>query len=308
MSAIEVLKEFNSFEAVRCVIGSDRPEGLFLDFKSANYTHESSFKRDEVAAVLSSFANTEGGVVVYGVRTQRKNEAVDKKDKRDFPVEIECAAADLATKIKQWAEEFVLPSLPGLQVVPLDGPDGRRVIVVHAPQSALRPHQVRDEWRYYRRSADGTRPMEHAHVELLFRSRIAQEMNQQPLIAIDEDRGGVIGLTRISLFLRNVGNAPAKNVTLEFGGMVLAQRSVLGVGSSYWEVVELPVMEGPANQMGDWKRAFDAVLASEPPTFVVRFQDLAGAVYEAHYALRRTLNQKPPELRPSGSVALRRIE
>lgn len=226
---------------------------------------------DLVGKELSAFANTEGGVLVYGMPTR----PVALDDPRDVPVSIEDTDPMLLRSIRNWAEVHVQPAMPGLLLAAVELGPTERVIVAYVPQSPLRPHQAVDgtKRRYYRRTVDSTVEMEHAHVELLFRTRITQELARQPFVVIDEDLGVLLRDEDTHFHVVNAGSAPAVGITVTLAGSRLKARAALGVGTKWYIKRDRGDLRGI--RWGDP----DAQL-------VITYSDTSGARYRASYTLR----------------------
>lgn len=292
-----------TFSDVQRLVAEQRPEGLHLDYKSLQNVKESTFKVD-VAALLSAFANTEGGVAIYGVKTERLRES--EKDNRDFPVSIEPANGafpDASSKIRQWAEDLVMPSLQAVRINPIDGPSGQFAIVVYVPQSAIRPHQAREKLCYYRRNADNSRPMEHAQVELLFRTRVAQELNQMPFVKVSENKPVAIDHRKVSIHIDNVGNVPAWGLEVSLDGVMVGRRTALGPHPDTWKLEVVP------HEDLRLPRFLSEPPPQQPPPIVIRFRDVATATYEATFTTFAEVHGPASwNLRPNGEMSWRRVE
>lgn len=292
-AARELFDSLDSVKAIRRWISERKPEGLLLDYKQTQAgAGGSGLDRSSAAKLvgkaLSALANTEGGVVLYGVRTQ-------KVDSLDTPVSIEQTDLSLVEKIREWANVHIVPGLPCLELRPLvDDGSGERAIAAFTPQSPLKPHQVRDERIYYRRTTDASVAMEHAHVEVAFRTRMSRELAQHPLVTLNEDRGGMIGSDGSTLWLQNVGNSPALNVRVAVMSRQLGQRSVLGLDPDHWNLRE--------------DAAQDVILAAarEKAPLVIRFDDVSGAQYRVDVLMHREDSGNKARLRASGAMSVTR--
>lgn len=109
----------------------------------------------ELARDLASLS-VHGGVIIFGVR--------DKT--------LEVMGFDttgLRDRISQVAATRISPPLVPLIADDIEGPEGRKLLVVSVPPSLLAPHMV-DE-RYYGRSADGKRVLSDPEVRTLIFAR-----------------------------------------------------------------------------------------------------------------------------------------
>lgn len=116
----------------------------------------------ELARDLASLS-VYGGVLIVGV-TDKSHEVMG--------IELEHIEA-LRSRISQVAQTTVNPPLSPIVHDPVEGPDGRAVLLVSLPPSAVAPHMVDD--RYWGRSSDGKRVLAEPEVRQLILSRAPSE-------------------------------------------------------------------------------------------------------------------------------------
>ncbi|MFQ5903576.1 MAG: helix-turn-helix domain-containing protein [Candidatus Binatia bacterium] len=149
-------------------------ESIRLDFKaSALLAQPTDRIVKQLAEDVSAFANTEGGVIVIGIKEgkQGKKCVAVEIDKGIDPVQVS------PERLEQLIASNVSPPIPGLTVrpVPLSGPkSGRFVYVVTVPKGTT-AYQSKCTLRYYGRSEFAADPL-HDHVIrlLMTRGRVAQ--------------------------------------------------------------------------------------------------------------------------------------
>jgi hypothetical protein len=123
-------------------------ENLNLDYKSAESLSKSSdLKKKEIAKDVSAMANSDGGVIIYGVKEY------DVSDKRHLPEKID--PIDRNEISKEWLEQIIntniFPRISNIIIEPIpagDSPNGV-IYVVTIPKSNT-AHQANDK-RYYKR-------------------------------------------------------------------------------------------------------------------------------------------------------------
>lgn len=135
------------------LITYEMPEGRTLDYKR-DLPGGSGTNKSEFLADISSFANTAGGHVIYGIE-ESKGVAAGV-----LGVGSEDADADIL-RLANIAEAGLAPRLPGLafQAVPLAR--GGHAIIAAVPQSPAAPHMVifEGQQRFYARNSRGKYPM-----------------------------------------------------------------------------------------------------------------------------------------------------
>lgn len=123
-------------------------ESLYLDFKGSRSLVNSDGAKKELSKDVSSFANSEGGDIVYGVSESGKSPScfgsVDE-------------GIDPSNITPEWVEQVLNSNIHsrivGLRITPIElkiNKPGRFVYVIHIPMSYNAPHQASDK-RYYKR-------------------------------------------------------------------------------------------------------------------------------------------------------------
>jgi hypothetical protein len=128
------------------------PETWKLDYKrEISLTAEKD--KLEIAKDITSFANTAGGTLIYGIAEQKVN------NNDDMCIPVEPIGIDpipnLISKIENILYDTVSPRLQSLVIkeVPYNRHAGKVVYIVWHPESPLAPHMVYGygDYRYYRR-------------------------------------------------------------------------------------------------------------------------------------------------------------
>lgn len=135
-------------ERIEELISTGVEENINLDYKAADALGKTDGKKAEISKDVSAFANSAGGVIIYGV--QEFNDPA----KRHLPEKIN--AIDRAAFTKEWLEQVIntnmSPKINGLKIYPVAvgaAANNEVVYVVEIPQSNT-AHQAKDK-RYYRR-------------------------------------------------------------------------------------------------------------------------------------------------------------
>jgi len=141
------------------MIADNVEETLALDYKRADSLAKTDGKRAEVTKDVSSFANSSGGVVVYGIAE------FDDDAKRHLPERLD--PIQRAQISKEWLDQVIQtirPKIEGVIIhpVPISETDNTVCYVVEVPQSHT-AHMARDH-RYYKRQNFNVLPMEDYEV------------------------------------------------------------------------------------------------------------------------------------------------
>lgn len=149
-----------AIEDILSLITNSVEESIHLDFKASGALSNQDNKRKEIAKDVSSFANSDGGVIVYGItEVDHKASALSYID------------GDLYNK--EWLENVISSNIQkridGIEIIPIrDGNEiSKTIYIVKIPRSNNAPHMSSDN-RYYKRFNFKSVPMEEYEVRDLF--------------------------------------------------------------------------------------------------------------------------------------------
>lgn len=199
------------------------PEGLHLEYKVKQDPSSAELGKDDrrnAAEAIAAFANSDGGTLVYGVRSGRRDGA-------DVAVALAPIARveAFAAQLRLVAELNVTPQVAGVEVlaIPVAGGTGEGYAAVRVPRSDARPHMstAPGVHRYYRRSFTGSAIMTPSEV----RDQILaiREAVLEPIVVVGgggtlQQRPDWIGIqSGLSVRLRNVGTRLCRDPFLRIG-------------------------------------------------------------------------------------------
>jgi hypothetical protein len=117
---------------------------------------------DELAKQISGFANTDGGLFIYGLENNKHPTG--------------CVETIGSQSIDDWVGRAIPtllnPRVPGIELhmIPRQhSPGQHRLLVVEVPSSPSAPHRSSRDEHYYLRMHDGVYIVPHSHLEWLFR-------------------------------------------------------------------------------------------------------------------------------------------
>jgi hypothetical protein len=125
-------------------------EGKHLDFKlRLDFTSDS--QRTEILRDISSFANSVGGDILFGV-----DEDAEQRDLMGEIIGIEDAMSYIP-RIEESLRRGVNPRIPGIQYHSVAVDSSRHVLIVRVAKSPVGPHMVthQDDYRVYGRGESG---------------------------------------------------------------------------------------------------------------------------------------------------------
>ena len=181
------------------MISGQVQESLHLDYKSSMAI--SNKHRTEIAKDVSSFANSDGGVIVYGI-----------KEEKYLPKRIDSGVDHVAYN-REWLENVidgnVSPRIDSIVIVQIQLSPDRSAYAIEIPKSFRGPHQERGSHRYYKRYNFKAAPMEDYEIaDVRNRKQIVTA-----LINFDVETKNAF---QIYFSIQNVGAVPAENVKLAF--------------------------------------------------------------------------------------------
>jgi len=187
-------------------IASEQEENLHLDFKLINASEMTRDDRKNFAKVLSGFANSDGGIVIWGIDARQNSEGTDCACGRN---EISPLSLFLS-KLNEHTGQFVNPIVDGVIHKKIEVSNNSGFVVTLIPPSDSGPHMAKaGEDRYYKRSGDRFAKMEHFDIEDMFGRRSRPRL----LLQYDITRGircqGEVMQFRIILSIENDGRASA---------------------------------------------------------------------------------------------------
>jgi hypothetical protein len=128
-------------------------ESLTLDYKQSLDLQKDPKKKDKLCVEVTSFANSAGGQLVYGM-----------KEDKHYPTEIDEGAEVSKEWIEQVIDSNVQPRIEGLVIHPIKLTQGWGYCI-DIPQATSRaPHQAPDK-RYYKRQNFQSVPMEDYEIK-----------------------------------------------------------------------------------------------------------------------------------------------
>ena len=163
--------DFNDIEAF-C---REWAEGVRVEYKS-EIAH--------IPKIISSFANTQGGIFIIGVET-------DQNNKVKFPIQGIPNEGGTKERIIQSALTGIYPAvMPEVIIRDVPGETNRVVVVVRVEESQQAPHAIQNSTKVYIREGSITQPYELAAIgrieHLLKRREEPQRISQHILDRIEE--------------------------------------------------------------------------------------------------------------------------
>jgi hypothetical protein len=199
-----------SFEDLENMIFNKAEESINLDFKSSGSLDKAENKKIEITKDVSAFANSDGGVIIYGIK--ESNHVAD---------EFSFINGDEFTK--EWLEQVInsgiQQKIEDLKICPVRraGNIKETIYVVEIPESTNSPHMAKDK-RYYKRYNFESVPMEEYEVRRLFHkeNRTNIEIGKEVIGRITHvDYPNKITGISLGIKVKNIGNTIERNYKVQ---------------------------------------------------------------------------------------------
>jgi predicted HTH transcriptional regulator len=148
-------------------------EGVRVEYKQV-------LKTDHIPKVISSFANTVGGIWIIGVKTDESGRAI-------IPIEGFPREPGIKERITQSCYQSLYPGLlPDIKILDVPGSSNNVVVVVRVPESNEAPHAIENTTKVYIRTNSITDRIDLAQidrVEYLLKGRREAELKRNDMLA-----------------------------------------------------------------------------------------------------------------------------
>lgn len=172
------------------LIESEVLEGKTLDYKE-KFSGTSDSDKKEFLADISSFANSSGGDIIYGIR-----------EEKGIPAELvglEISKEELDKKIL-WIDDLIRqgikPRISGIKSRAIELKNGKYAIVIRIPKSWRSPHCVtlKDSFKFHARSSNGKYQLDVDELRSAFNfsdtiDRKIKEFREERIAKIVADEG-----------------------------------------------------------------------------------------------------------------------
>ncbi len=206
------LKEyFDSFTLsdIHDLVSYKETESLTLEFKISDYQADMR----NFAKCLSGFANSQGGILIWGVKASKNEVGIDAA-KELKPL---ASIRKLESHLKRIEGTCVSPLIKGVEYKRIEEIEDKGYLLVYIPESMQSPHMALTDKHYYKRSGDSFYACEHFDLIDMFNRRrkpqgtVELQSEQIKLRFSDKDQPGYESI----ICIRNTGQTSLKNIVLE---------------------------------------------------------------------------------------------
>lgn len=203
---------------IQHLVDSHAQEGLHLDFKGGRIFTDGQLARsgkEALADALSSFANSDGGIIIFGVDCRKNglaDEAVSLTPVQNLPAAL--------TSLTDLVGEALQPKHDGITVkaMPLSADPTSGFLVVDIPRSSRRPHMNSYRKAYFKRAGASKFAMEHYDVEDAFRRQTGPDLDLQSKLQRHPDGDVAPGECRFQWLIActNHGVGSARHIVIQY--------------------------------------------------------------------------------------------
>jgi hypothetical protein len=192
-----------------------RQETVDLEFKRKEVTstgEPSPGDRKRFGKILSAFANSAGGLVIWGVEAKEDRAAKVNLASSLHPIsEIERFKSEFLRACSQ----VIMPRHDGIliEAIRIGQKADAGYLIVYVDRSERRPHRSEIDKHYYKRSGDSSIPMEHYDIEDSFKRLVVPTLDLKWNLVRSNNSAGPQGYSvslAIDLRLLNTSSVSAR--------------------------------------------------------------------------------------------------
>ena len=201
--------ELIDMQVIEEYISNAQEENLHLEFKTIRH---STFRADDdksnFAKCLSAFANSEGGIVIWGIIAKKNDDEIDCAIDKAFIDNLQL----FLSRLNELTTEALSPYLAGVIHTPIEFSTNCGFVKTYIPEGDQGPYMAKlKEYRYYQRIGNRNQKMEHFQIADLFGRRKRPNLS---LYYILSNRGKKLHTDihrfYLDLFILNKGKGTAK--------------------------------------------------------------------------------------------------
>jgi Putative DNA-binding domain len=144
---------------IKALIEAQAEETAYREFKRQLPTFDNDGKKEFLADV-SSFANSSGGELIYGIEEDDEGHA-------SMIVPLTGSRDDVSLRLESILKDNIEPRIPGLRIHAVDV-EGGFVLIIGIPQSWAGPHRIRSNQHFYSRENRSKRQLDIPEIRALF--------------------------------------------------------------------------------------------------------------------------------------------
>jgi hypothetical protein len=161
-------KDNYTISDIQSLIQNEVEESIHLEFKEARALGKTEDCRKEIAKDISAFANSDGGIIIYGIKEENhKANSITFINGNDYS--------------KEWLEQIINSTIqrhiPDIEIFPIrdNGDIDKSIYLLKIPKSIEAPHISKDK-RFYKRFNFQSVMMEEYEIRQLYGRRIKSKL------------------------------------------------------------------------------------------------------------------------------------
>jgi Schlafen, AlbA_2 len=190
-----------------------KAETDFLEFKGASRIQDKQVK-EYWSQALSGFANTEGGILVWGIRASRIRDPFDPSSNVDAATALDLVPnpRSFAQMLKDVRLEATVDPIAGVDLAHYDTGSGEGFVICLIPESSQKPHraQLVPARQYYQRIGDSFTIIPHSLLRSLFFPQLHPRLEARIIVRFRREQEK--GLLDFECSLCNNSLASARNL------------------------------------------------------------------------------------------------
>jgi len=208
-AALSYFDSLEKWEDLEGLIEQGELEGLHVECKTSAVPRLNKDQKKKLAKSLSGFANTAGGVLIWGMATTRGTHTGEDVMNQIEPIG---ACAGFRRQVESAIPGLTTPPLMDCQhkIILKQPQDTRGVLLTHIPYHGEKPIQSSEDERFYMRSGGGFVPLPYVMIERMFAATEVPEVTVGVVENLVERRAD--NVWRIPFWIGNASAATAEHV------------------------------------------------------------------------------------------------
>lgn len=210
---MNILEYFESIDLqeINRYIADQQEENIHIEFKTVNHPHYNQsnreYDRNNLSKAISGFANSNGGIVIWGVKASPNNKGQDVAKELKPLQEL----TKFLNLLNRYEGQVVTPIVVGIKHKKIEIELDKGFIITYIPKSDNAPHMANlCEKHYFKRSGDSFYICEHYDILDMFNRRSIPKIE---VLVLEKTLGGTgAGIKNYSkvIALKNTSKSIAK--------------------------------------------------------------------------------------------------
>ena len=210
-AALHIFDSLNSYSRLQELIDNGEAEGLHLECKAPSEPRLTRELKAKLAEALSGFANTEGGVIIWGISTTKHSHS-------NLDVLTQIEPIGNCRRFAQQVDRAIPPSTtPSIttsktKTIVKSSRDTRGVVLTYIPKTMGDPIQSNIDQKFYFRNGDEFSVLPYQMLQRLFAATKSPDLYplfDARLVALEKN-----DLWKIPIIIENRSSAVAEHVTV----------------------------------------------------------------------------------------------